>query len=273
VAPAAVRGDRSATGGVKKERLTEAQLAERMKAMSVKNAALVAAHERSLQDEAAFAQREAAAAEKRRVDRMNRQQMMGERERNRQRKMQALGGREWDAEKKEEDYAPEEARRGAKRGAHGAIVGARQGYAQQPEGRQVEEEDQEVTGARRGGERGRGRGRGRGGRGGRQHDASHPNQQHDRVPVSQAPPTALDFPELPIATAAKDQDAAKAPLKLAFPNKPKEKAPETEEDKKLASEKKAALSKLDEAKHKFGFSPISPGGEKKSWADQVESPT
>lgn len=113
---AAVRGDRFATGGIRKPKLSEAELAEKMAAISMKNASLTAAHARAEADAASFAQREAQAkddASKRQEDakvrareeRKDRQQMMGEREKNRLRKLKAMEGREWDAEKHEDDFS------------------------------------------------------------------------------------------------------------------------------------------------------------------------
>ena len=272
--PSAVRGDRSGTGGVKKDRLTADQLAERMRTMSLKNAALQAAHERAQQDEAAFSAREEAAAVRRKEERQNRLQMNGERERNRQRKLQAVGGREWDAEKKEEEYAPDE-KRGARRGAHGAVVGSISSRHTPDEG------SADVSGPPRRGahgdrERGRGRGRGRGGAGARGGRPDNDAQQHGQPRPTQSPPKASDFPDLPASTAPIDSSEVKAPAKLDFPIKPKDKnkPPETQDDGVPEGEKKSSLDKFKEANDKLGFSPLSiPGGEKKSWADQVESPS
>ena len=106
--PISVRGSRQATGGVRKPKLTEEQLTERMAAIQIKNANLTAAHARAEADAASFAQREEeakfASARKQKTERRDRQQMMGERERNRLRKLKAAEGREWDAEKQEDDY-------------------------------------------------------------------------------------------------------------------------------------------------------------------------
>lgn len=105
----AVRGDRQATGGVKKPKLTEEELAEKMAQIQIKNASLVAAHARAEADAASFAERESQAkidaAQRQKVERRDRQQMMGEREKNRMRKLKAMEGREWDAEKNEDDFS------------------------------------------------------------------------------------------------------------------------------------------------------------------------
>lgn len=162
-----------------------------------------AAHARAEADEASFHQREAIAAEKRRQELANRKVMDNERERNRMRKLGAQTGREWDAEKKEEDYNGRRDRGSQfRRGMHGAVSGyvRRDQQADSPENF---DEGSEARG--RGGGRGRsGRGRGRGdaGRGGRGDLASTPNRQ--------APQTApgisneSEFPSLPGKPAPKE---------------------------------------------------------------------
>lgn len=197
-----------------------------MQAMALKSSELEAAHARAAADQANYEAREAQAAHRRKEDRQNRQQMMGEREKNRQRKLQALGGREWDAEKKEDDYAPDRTR-GAKRGAHGGIAGSR--YAQpdsEPQGEEEEHRSQQMS---------RGRGRGRGGRGrgreGRDGGPSRPQRE-----AEQLPPSAADFPELPLAAPRDAEGEGIKPTTLEFPIK-----------KSLASP-----------------------GDIRSWADQVE---
>ena len=178
---ASVRGDRQATGGVKKPKLTEAELAEKMAAIQIKNANLTAAHARAEADAASFQQREEAAkqasrqekerAQKReKEERRDRQQMMGERERNRQRKLKAMEGREWDAEKNEDDFG-----KGGRHDKSGSFAGDQSDYT---DGREYMYRES------RGGHRG-GRGRGRGGMpgGGRE----------------QAAPKQDEFPALPPA--------------------------------------------------------------------------
>ncbi|KAH5992093.1 hypothetical protein HBI84_162530 [Parastagonospora nodorum] len=136
-----VRGDRTLTGGPARTRLTEAQLSAKLASMRSKNEALQTAHARAEADLANFEAREAVLkkkdverkkvlAEKQKAERQNRQQMMGEREKNRLRKLNAQGGREWDFEK-EEGFSGtgEEKRRGAARGAHGGIAGSRHAEA------------------------------------------------------------------------------------------------------------------------------------------------
>lgn len=129
-----VRGDRHATGGVKKPKLTEAELAEKMAQISIKNASLAAAHARAEADAASFEQREAqakidaskrneAAKARAKEERKDRQQMIGEREKNRQRKLKAMEGREWDAEKNEDDFS-----RGGRYDKKGSFAGDQADY-------------------------------------------------------------------------------------------------------------------------------------------------
>ncbi|TKA26849.1 hypothetical protein B0A50_04295 [Salinomyces thailandicus] len=151
-----VRGDRRATGGVRKPKLSEDELASKMAQIKLKNAELSAAHERAEADAASFAHREAQAkhhaAQKAKVERKDRQQMMGERERNRLRKLKAMEGREWDVEKQEEDF-----RRGGKFDKVGGFAGDQRGYT---DGREYLYQEPRGGG-------GGGRGGSRGGRGGR----------------------------------------------------------------------------------------------------------
>ncbi|KAJ6160718.1 hypothetical protein N7470_004114 [Penicillium chermesinum] len=102
----AVRGDRSATGGVRKPKLTEEELSKRIASAKENAAKKAAAHARAEADQASFLEREQAAAQKRREELANRKVMDNEREKNRQRKLKAQTGREWDSEKREEDYNP-----------------------------------------------------------------------------------------------------------------------------------------------------------------------
>lgn len=206
-----VRGDRTLTGGPARTRLTEDQLNAKLATMRSKNEALQTAHAKAEADLANFEAREAVMkkkdgerkkvlAEKQKAERQNRQQMMGEREKNRQRKLNAQGGREWDHEKEEGFSGTGEERRRAHatRGAHGGIAPSRPAEDTQPP---VSSEQAEVDVSYN--HRGRGRGRGgRGSRGGRgDHDESRQGQKR-----AQRPPSAAEFPELPASTPAKDVD-------------------------------------------------------------------
>ncbi|KAF7591127.1 hypothetical protein BBP40_001966 [Aspergillus hancockii] len=119
----AVRGDRSATGGIKKPKLTEEELSQRIAAAKENAARKAAAHARAEADQASFLEREKVAEAKRREERQARRVMDNERERNRQRKLQALNGREWDSQKQEEDYNPRGGRGQYRRGMHGGVSG------------------------------------------------------------------------------------------------------------------------------------------------------
>lgn len=66
--PPAVRGDRSATGGVNKPKLTEDELSEKLAAAKLNNAKREEAHRLAEADEASFQRREAQASQKRREE-------------------------------------------------------------------------------------------------------------------------------------------------------------------------------------------------------------
>lgn len=229
---AAVRGDRSGTGGPKREKLTEEELSAKLDAMKLKNATLMEKHARSQADEESFYAREAQAAVKRKEERQNRQQMMGERERNRLRKLQAQGGREWDMEKNEKEFASQDGRK-ARRGAFGGVGGEKTASSPPPP-------DAEDSSDRRGGFRGRGRGRGRGAF--NRDDRPQP-QRSTKQQKETAPPTSADFPELPAAVKSAAGSEPSAPKTLEFPGKKKTEG-----------------------------TVVSPVAEKQSWADQMEGP-
>lgn len=172
--PSSVRGDRHATGGVRKPKLTEDELAQKMAQISIKNADLTAAHARAEADAASFAHREQqakhVAEQRKKEERRDRQQMMGERERNRLRKLKAMEGREWDAEKQEDDF-----RSGARHDKRGGFSGDKEDYS---DGREYLYREPRS-------DRGRG-----GARGGRAHGSAEA-------------PKADDFPSLPPTTGSR----------------------------------------------------------------------
>lgn len=262
-----VRGDRTLTGGTPRARLTEEELNAKLASMRSRNEALTAAHARAEADLANFEAREALAAQKnaerrkqqaerQKQERQNRQQMMGEREKNRQRKLEAQQGREWDFGKEEGFVGTgDERRRGAARGAYGGVApsprpAASEGWTN-PDPQQEEASISTHLG------RGRGRGRGRGGRTprGSHNDASAPKKEHE----AQHPPTASDFPSLPAAAAPAPTDSG-APKKLDFPIK----------TKTAAADAKSVEPERPDLKKQESFGLPSPAGPGKSWADQVE---
>ncbi|EME49718.1 hypothetical protein DOTSEDRAFT_164349 [Dothistroma septosporum NZE10] len=177
-----VRGDRRATGGLRKPKLTEEELVEKMARISIKNASLTAAHARAEADAASFAEREQQAKhvtdQRRKEERKDRQQMMGEREKNRQRKLKAMEGREWDAEKRDDDFG-----KGGRYDKKGSFAGDQDDYS---DGREY------LYRERRGTDRGHGHG-GRGARGGRAQNVGAPRPE--------------DFPSLPDGTKSKGTSA------------------------------------------------------------------
>ncbi|RAH55329.1 hypothetical protein BO85DRAFT_83067 [Aspergillus piperis CBS 112811] len=239
----AVRGDRSATGGLKKPKLTEEELSRRIAAAKENAAKVAAAHARAEADQASFLEREKVAEEKRRQERQHRKAMDNERERNRLRKLGALNGREWDAEKKEEHYNPRGGRGGFRRGMHGGVSGyARRDFDSQPS----EEASEDARPPHH-------RGRGRGGRGGRGR-GGHRGPRGDIA----ASDGAADQP-----ASGETKPKASAPVinnESEFPSLP---GSEKKEKEKAGEEAPATpdLLKSD------SLSPVAGA----SWADQVES--
>ena len=185
----AVRGDRSATGGINKPKLTEDELSARLAAARLNNAKREEAHRLAEADEASFQQREAQAQQKRREEGAARRVMDQEREKNRLRKLAVKGGREWDEGKEEVDVRAERAS-GFRRGAYGGVT--LQNYGQ-------EGQDDDLGQQRYSRGRGRGRGRGERGRGGRVGGGRGP--QVNGIKESQAVPRDEDFPTLSAASA------------------------------------------------------------------------
>lgn len=117
----AVRGDRSATGGITKPKLTEEELSARLEAVKLNNARREAAHRLAEADEASFQKQEAQEIQKRKELGVAREAMEKEREKNRLRKLGARAGREWDEGKEDEPIrSPGESQ--YRRGVHGGIA-------------------------------------------------------------------------------------------------------------------------------------------------------
>lgn len=203
----AVRGDRSATGGTTKPKLTEEELSARLAAAKLNNAKREEAHRLAEADEASFHQREAQASQRRQEEGRARRLMDQEREKNRLRKLGAQGGREWD-EGKEDQPSQDPRRSQYQRGAHGGTSGY-QGFTS----REVDSQQEENGGfGGRGyvtrGRRGRGgRGSGRGGRG----RGGFENRGGDLEMLKQpAPNTETDFPALPPTERPKPDGGSKS---------------------------------------------------------------
>ena len=189
--PPAVRGDRSATGGFTRPKLSEDELTAKLAAAKAKSQETAAAHARAQADKDSFDARERVARERREKEEKRKKELEGERESNRRRKMDAgaVGGREWDREKVDlgtESRWEERAR-------------------ERDRFRDEKEDLREYVwdeGRGRGGGRGRGRGRGdrggRGRRGARGEFATGANAQQQPVDINA---TEL-FPALPGGAAA-----------------------------------------------------------------------
>ncbi|KPI45587.1 uncharacterized protein AB675_968 [Cyphellophora attinorum] len=99
--PPAVRGDRTATGGFAKPKLTTAELDAKLAAARQRSSDLAAAHARAQADADEFAERERVAGERRRKEEGESRRLGLEREKNRVRKLGVKEGREWDRGKEE----------------------------------------------------------------------------------------------------------------------------------------------------------------------------
>ncbi|KAA8910050.1 hypothetical protein FN846DRAFT_940476 [Sphaerosporella brunnea] len=130
----AKKADRLLSGGIQKPKLTDKELAARMEQVKLNNARLTARAQKVAEDETSFQhleeQRKAQDAVKRQQEKKkrieaekNRRELDEEREKNRQRKLKAVQNREWDSEKKEEDYNPRGYNPRFRRGAHGGVAG------------------------------------------------------------------------------------------------------------------------------------------------------
>ncbi|KAH0556138.1 hypothetical protein GP486_005930 [Trichoglossum hirsutum] len=211
----AATGDRTATGGVAK--LTESELEARLASIRLRNAALEAAHRRAEADEASFQEREQRELAKRLEERVNRRVLEGEREKNRQRKLKAVQGREWDAEKKEEDY--NSSGRGGSafsRGAHGGVVGGRGGFRNAERGRGDFHPSQRGRGDLNAPRGPRGAGRGRGGPPAGEAPTAQ-SSEAGPVPPQDGP---AEFPALPSPKHGYPDKKASPPPKLTFPISP-----------------------------------------------------
>ncbi|KAJ5550031.1 hypothetical protein N7535_002026 [Penicillium sp. DV-2018c] len=252
----AVRGDRSATGGLRKPKLTEEELSKRIAAAKENAVKKAAAHARAEADQASFMEREQEAARKRREELAHRQMMDNEREQNRQRKLKAQTGREWDSQKREEDYNPRGGGSQFRRGMHGGVSGvARRNFEESL----PEDAADHPTSPR---------GRGRGGRGGR--DRGSPRASWGDTPQRKGLADSKYATESPAATGWDDKSAFPA-----LPERPKEPKteptsnPETklEADANVKTEPDSAAAKSPSAMDKLDstFSPITG-----TWADQFE---
>lgn len=192
----AVRGDRTATGGTPKPKLTEEELTARLAAVKLNNVIRAEAHRLAEADEASFQQREENASQKRKEEGHAKRIMNMEREKNRLRKLGAQAGREWDEGKEEVDRREE---RGSqyRRGAHGGVAyeggrGGRGGTFKEDGADFRNGDHNQEYQERRGGYRGQGRGRGDRGRG-RGRGGFNPNTGAQKAP----PDLVADFPALP----------------------------------------------------------------------------
>lgn len=283
----AVRGDRSATGGINKPKLTETELSARLAAVKLNNARREEAHRLAEADEASFQEREAQASQKRREEGVARKAMEGEREKNRMRKLSARGGREWDEGKEEHDSSSPRASH-YRRGAHGGVTsGGRNndGYEDDRQGNRDRDREEMGRGFNsRGGGRGRGdryrgeRGSGRGGyrgRGSHHADEREPQARSFHHSTAPGPNNETEFPALPFTnpplgslTRSKQSHHPRTPSPSPGPN----------ERSTTATTPGAATTSLENPANPNNSwqnhpEPFSPVAEKESWSDQVETQT
>lgn len=113
-------------------KLTGEELEKKIAAARENAAKVAAAHARAEADQASFLEREKVAAEKRREEDANRRAMDSERAKNRERKLNAATGREWDSSKHEDEFSSR-GRGQYRRGMYGAVSGrVRRDFDQAP---------------------------------------------------------------------------------------------------------------------------------------------
>ncbi|KAI5852852.1 hypothetical protein DFP73DRAFT_589912 [Morchella snyderi] len=137
VAPKQQKQDRTLSGGLKKDKLTDEQLMERMERVKLNNERLLERRRKAEEDENSFQVQEEArkqADATRTVARKNeieqeksRKELDDERAKNRRRKLNAVCSREWDSTKTEEDYNPRKGSSQFRRGAHGGVADSTRG--------------------------------------------------------------------------------------------------------------------------------------------------
>jgi len=172
-----------------------------MEKMAIINAQKAERHRLSEADQAAFQHREKELAKERKekavAEKRNERAMEMERAKNRERKMKAQGGREWDEGKTEADIIDGRGRGRSSeyvRGGHGGVIRGGMAGSRYAEETEVSSETQSARGRGTFEISGRG-GRSRGGRGGK---------------LNSVAPTSEDFPALPSASAVKSPIAKPA---------------------------------------------------------------
>jgi hypothetical protein len=187
-------------------KLTEEELSKRIAAAKELATKKAAAHARAEADHAAFQEREQVAAKKRREEQANRRVMDNEREQNRQRKLKAQTGREWDSQKREEDYNPRGGGSQFRRGMHGGVSGyTRNDFTDGAVEDVAVGNGSPGRGRGRGGRGGRGRGTSRGPRGERA-SSKEPSGKADTKDITGVNNEA-EFPSLPAGKKPEDASA------------------------------------------------------------------
>lgn len=218
---------RLGSGANPRQKLTEEELSAKMEKMKLLNAEKTRKFEKAEQDEKhhrealargaeELRKRRQEAEERRKRTEENQKQLNSERERNRERKMKAMGMKEGGWDEGKEAIAEEDARRGF-RGANGGIRGARQGGRG---GRFTGDGEEQPDVDRFLDERSRGRGRGRGrGNGSRGQGAAGGPSDRQQQPKKQAVPTPDEFPALP-SDSNKKPESTERPKPVSIPSYP-----------------------------------------------------
>ena len=208
------------SGANPRQKLTEDELAAKMEKMKLLAAEKTRKFEKAEEDERQHAEayergmeearkRRLEAEQRRKRGEENQRKLNDEREKNRERKLKAMGMKEGGWDEGKEAMEEEEARRGFK-GANGGIRGSRRGglggsrYAR--DGEDQPDVDRFLDDRYRG--RGRGRGRGTAGRGGRGGADGPPARAPE---PKQSVPKTEDFPALPSDGTKKAEPAAMPP--------------------------------------------------------------
>lgn len=216
---AADREARLQSGANPRQKLTDAELSQKMEQMKLLSAEKTRKFEKAEQDEKQHAQayargmqearkRQVEADERRRRGEENQRQLNTEREKNRERKLKAMSLKEGGWDEGKDAVAQEEARRTFK-GSNGGVRGSRRGGLG---GGRVLQEGEELPDVDRFLDdryRQRGRGRGRGGRGGSERGGRPAGPAAQTA--KQAVPKSEDFPALP-PSSNKETDSGPKPV-------------------------------------------------------------
>ena len=169
--------------------MTNEELEKKVASARENAAKVAAAHARAQADRDSFLEREKVAAEKRRQENEHRRVLDSERAQNRQRKLNAATGREWDAAKHEEDHSMR-GRGQYRRGMHGGVTGhTRHDFDEKHWDAAPRARQNHPRGRGRGGRRGNSRGRG-------DYTSERASSEPEIPPPAPAVTSETEFPSL-----------------------------------------------------------------------------